>query len=267
MVHEGRKMFRHTLAGILLLLSASLTHAAAEPYVSPNGNDTDPGTRDRPFVSLDLDWRFHLGDVTDAIAPGYDDYEWRRVDVPHDYVVEGTFARTNPFVHPGMDTSWYSLDGFLPVQPAMYRRTISIPADAKGKRLWLEFDGVFSNSRYWLNGREIGSQYSGYTRSRFDITDAADCGGRNILVVRVDPRYDGWWYEGGGIYRHVRLVMVDPVHIAPEGVFVAPAVPDPGDGVQADATVTVATDVTNAGSAAVTDAAWPSSVPKAPPAT
>jgi beta-galactosidase len=151
-----------------------------------------------------------------------------------------------------MDTSWYSLHGFLPVQPAVYRWTIPIPAEAKGKRLWLEFDGVFSNSRYWLNGRQIGSQYSGYTRSRFDITDAANCGGSNILAVQVDPRYDGWWYEGAGIYRHVRLVMVDPVHLAPDGVFVAPTVVDPGDGVQADATITVNTGVANADTAAVT---------------
>ncbi len=151
-----------------------------------------------------------------------------------------------------MDTSWYSLHGFLPVQPAMYRKTIFIPASAKGKRLWVEFDGVFSNSRYWLNGRDIGSQYSGYTRSRFDITDAAVCGGSNTLAVKVDPRYDGWWYEGGGIYRHVRLVMVDPVHISPDGVFVAPAVADPGEGIQEDAMVSVNTDVTNAGRTAVT---------------
>ena len=134
----------------------------------------------------------------------------------------------------------------------MYRRPIPIPADAKGKRLWLEFDGVFSNSRFWLNGREIGSQYSGYTRSRFDITDAAECGGGNILAVKVDPRYDGWWYEGAGIYRHVRLVMVDPVHIAPDGVFVAPVVADPGDGMRADATVVANTQVINSGTAAVT---------------
>ena len=97
------------------------------------------------------------------------------------------FDPTNHFVYPGMTASWYPLHGFLPVQPAIYRKTISIPASAKGKRLWLEFDGVFSNSRYWLNGRDIGSQYSGYTSSRFDITGAAECGGKNTLVVRVDP--------------------------------------------------------------------------------
>jgi beta-galactosidase len=71
------------------------------------------------------------------------------------------------------------------------------------------------------------------------------------LTVRVDPRYDGWWYEGGGIYRHVRLVMLDPVHVAPDGVFVAPTVADPGDGIQADAMVIATTEVTNTGAVAV----------------
>ena len=203
----------------------------------------------RAIVSLDADWRFHLGDMTNAIRPAYDDHAWRRVDVPHDYVVEGAF---DPKAQPDVSVEWYKLHGFLPVQPAWYRKVVSIPAAAKGRRLWIEFDGVFSNSRYWLNGREIGSQYSGYSSSRFDITDAANCGGENILTVRVDPRYDGWWYEGGGIYRHVRLVMLDPVHVAPWGVFVAPAVSDPGDGLKADAMVALNTGVTNESSAAVT---------------
>ena len=206
----------------------------------------------RQILSLDQGWRFHLGAAPDAIAPGYDDRDWRRVDVPHDYVVEGMFDPVNPSAYPGMNASWYSLHGFLPVQPAVYRKTISIPASATGQRLWLEFDGVFSNSHYWLNGREIGRQYSGYTRSRFDITGAADGSGKNVLVVQVDPRYDGWWYEGGGIYRHVRLVTVDPVHIAPDGVFVAPTVADPGDGLHADATVLANTDIANTSSGAIT---------------
>ncbi|MFO1477914.1 MAG: glycoside hydrolase family 2 TIM barrel-domain containing protein, partial [Verrucomicrobiota bacterium] len=202
--------------------------------------------------ALDDDWRFQTGAPTNAIAPHYDDSSWRRVDVPHDYVVEGTFERTNRFPEADQGRGgWYWLHGYLPVQPATYRKAIEIPAGAKGKRLWLEFDGVFSNSHYWLNGKEVGSQYSGYTRSRFDITDAADCGGTNILVVQVDPRYDGWWYEGGGIYRHVRLVTVDPVHIAPDGVFVTSAVADPGDGVRADAIVSAGIEVTNSGSATV----------------
>ena len=206
----------------------------------------------RLVQSLDENWRFQLGITPEAVTPGYDDSAWRVVDVPHDYVDEGTIQKTNPFpdVTIGRDGSWYPLHGYLPVQAAMYRKTLAIPAEAKGRRLWLEFDGVFSNSRYWVNGREVGSQYSGYTRSCFDITDAVNCGGTNVLTVQVDPRYDGWWYEGGGIYRHVRLVTVEPVHVAPDGVFVMPTVADPGDGVRADATVSVNTDVKNASAAA-----------------
>jgi beta-galactosidase len=201
---------------------------------------------------LDDNWRFHLGADTNAIAPDFNDLAWRVVDLPHDYVIEGNFERTNPF--PQVEANrggWYWMHGFLPVQPAVYRKRLDISADAKGKQLWLEFDGVFSNSRYWLNGREIGSQYSGYTRSRFDITDAANCGGANVLVVQVDPRYDGWWYEGGGIYRHVRLVTTDPLHIAPDGIFVEPTLADVGDGVHASASVAANTDITNSGSLAV----------------
>lgn len=201
----------------------------------------------RTTQSLDNNWRFHVGDVPDAETPGYDDSAWQTVDVPHDYVVEGTFDQKPRFEYPGMRLDWHWLHGFLSVQSAVYRKALEIPTDAKGKRLWLEFDGVFSNSHYWLNGKVIGSQYSGYSRSCFDITDAAKFGDKNQLVVRVDPRFDGWWYEGGGIYRHVRLVTVGPIHIAPDGVFVAPKLADPGDGTNADAVVVANTNVTNTG--------------------
>lgn len=201
----------------------------------------------RSTISLDADWRFHIGDIAEP-ARTMDDRAWRHVDVPHDYVIEGTFDQ-NP--QPGVNKEWYKLHGFLPVQPAWYRKIISIPAAAEGRRFWVEFDGVFSNSQYWLNGHELGAQHSGYSSFRYDITDLVKCGADNILTVRVDPHYDGWWYEGGGIYRHVRLVTLDPVHIAPWGVFVAPTVADPGDGMQADATVVVITEVSNQSDATV----------------
>jgi beta-galactosidase len=229
----------HRVLRVALFLVASLA-LRASPDASP-----------RRIQSLDADWRFHLGEEPEAVRPDFDDHGWRRVDVPHDYVLEEKFTEKDPHPEQGLRSDWHWLHGYLPVQPAVYRKALMIPAEAKGKRLWLEFDGVFSNSRYWVNGHEVGDQYSGYRRSRFDITDAAICGGANVLVVQIDPRLDGWWYEGGGIYRHVRLVTVDRVHIAPDGVFVAPVVADPGDGARADATVTARTDVMNTSSTSV----------------
>ncbi len=201
----------------------------------------------RTIQSLDDDWRFHLGEAPEAVLSSFDDSKWRRVDVPHDYVVEGTFTEKDPAPRAGepVRQDWFWYHAFLPTQPAVYRKTFTLPTNTAGKQLWLEFDGVFSNSFYWLNGKLVGSEYSGYTRSRFDVTAAAKIGGENIITVQVDPRYDGWWYEGGGIYRHVRLVAIDPIHIAPDGVFIAPAVADPRDGVRADATAVALTDVAN----------------------
>jgi beta-galactosidase len=218
------------------------------------GMRTAPSPRE--IVSLDFDWRFHRGDIPtvptedtagDAIpvdsplSPAYDDSAWQKVDMPHDYIVEGTFD-------PKADT----LHGSLPVEPGWYRKTIAIPATAQGRRLWLEFDGVYRDSRMWLNGRFIGRHASGYTSFRYDVTDVAEPGADNLLTVRVDPTaFEGWWYEGGGIYRHTRLVTVAPVHVAPWGVQVIATVPDPGDGSKADAGVAIATTIANESFASV----------------
>lgn len=225
------------LASVLVSIAASM-QAADSP---------------RTVLSLDDDWRFHLGEAPEAVSFSFDDSKWRRVDVPHDYVVEGAFIEKDPEPRAGAPArhDWFWYHAFLPSQPAVYRKTFTLPANAAEKRLWLEFDGVFSNSFYWVNGTLVGSEYSGYTRSRFDITAAAKAGGENIITVQVDPRYDGWWYEGGGIYRHVRLVIVAPVHIAPDGVFIAPTVANPGDGQKADAIVIANTNLTNTTATAV----------------
>jgi len=237
------RLVRYTAAcGLLVIAGAGLSKGA-------------PAT-DSPRVtqSLDRDWRFHLGEEPDAVFSSFNDSAWRRVDVPHDYVIEGAFTEKDPESRAGapvrQDWLWYH--AFLPTRPAVYRKTFTLAADAAGKRQWLEFDGVFSNAFFWVNGKLVGSEYSGYTRSRFDITDVAKTGSENTITVQIDPRYDGWWYEGGGIYRHVRLVTVDPVHVAPDGIFVAPTVPDPGDGLHADATVQTNTDVANTGFGAIT---------------
>ncbi|HUO57149.1 MAG TPA: glycoside hydrolase family 2 TIM barrel-domain containing protein, partial [bacterium] len=140
----------------------------------------------------------------------FDDRKWRLLNLPHDFVVEGKF---NP---KGNDYNGYLIPGI-----GWYRKELDIPASDRGRRLWLDFDGVFRNSRVWLNGRFLGRHNSGYTPCRYDLTGLVRHGGRNILSVRVDARgAEGWWYEGGGIYRHVWLTKAEPIHVAPWGVYV-----------------------------------------------
>jgi hypothetical protein len=102
-----------------------------------------------------------------------------------------------------------------------YRRTFDLPASTSGKRLWLEFDGVYRDCTVIVNGWFVGHHEGGYNGFRYDITDVANCGGRNVVTVRVDAsQFEGWFYEGAGIYRHVWLVKTAPLAIAPDGVFV-----------------------------------------------
>ena len=162
----------------------------------------------------------------------YDDRKWRVVHLPHDYVVEGQFTQS-------ADTS----HGSLPVTTAWYRKTFILPASDKGKSVWLTFDGVYRDSVVYLNGQKLGEHKSGYTGFSDDISKAAHFGGTNVLAVSVDPRRpEGWWYEGGGIYRHVWLNTAAPIHIAQDGVYVNPQLPEPGpDGKAPLATVEVQT--------------------------
>jgi beta-galactosidase len=181
----------------------------------------------RERFSLDEGWRFHLGDIVPpvlgptqtyyavkankargAAAPEFDDSGWRVVSVPHDWVVEGPCDPAADMDH-----------GYKHTGIAWYRRSFPIAAADEGKRLLLEFDGVFRESTAWLNGHRLGHHSSGYTSFRYDITELANYGAANVLAVRVDAsEFEGWWYEGGGIYRHVRLVKTDAVHFAPWGI-------------------------------------------------
>ena len=96
------------------------------------------------------------------------------------------------------------------------------PPSDKGKRISLEFDGAYRETTVVLNGFYIGQHSGGYDPFRFDVTDFANPGGRNVLLVRVDAtESDGWFYEGAGIYRHVWLVKTNPVHVKQWGTFVA----------------------------------------------
>ncbi len=213
------------------------------------------GPRER--LLLDFGWRFAPGDTHDTnrdfgfdrehpetasgpALPAFDDHAWRHVDVPHDYVVEGKFDRNADMSH-----------GYLPAGVGWYRRAFTLSAGDRGRSLWIDFDGVYRDSLVWLNGHFLGRHASGYTSFRYDITGVARFDGPNELVVRTDAsHFEGWWYEGGGIYRHVWLNKADPLHMEPWGVFVTAKVTGPLPADESAATVDVQTTVTNAGPAA-----------------
>jgi beta-galactosidase len=184
----------------------------------------------REHLLLDANWKFHLGDdwpnalrLDKAGSSGgpaaekFNDTTWRTLDLPHDWAIELPFDRT-------ADTS----HGFKPVGPGFpknsvgwYRRTFDLPQTDSGKRIWLTFDGVFRDATVWVNGWLVTRHEGGYYPFREDITDIAHFGGKNTVTVKVDAsKFEGWFYEGAGIYRHVWLDKTAPVAIAPDGVFV-----------------------------------------------
>ena len=184
----------------------------------------------RQHLSLDANWKFHLGDdwpdalhldkagaSTGPAAVKFNDAAWRSIELPHDWAIELPFDRA-------ADTS----HGFKPVGPGFpknsigwYRRTFDLaPADS-GQRIWLQFDGVFRDATVWVNGWLVARHEGGYYPFRCDITDIANFTGKNVVSVRVDAsKFEGWFYEGAGIYRHVWLDKTAPVAIAPDGIFV-----------------------------------------------
>jgi beta-galactosidase len=188
----------------------------ALPSCSPIHPAPPPTTELHQQTLLDPDWRFHLGDLPNPpLSADYPDDQWRHLNLPHDYVIEGSYNTSSEKQH-----------GYLPTSVAWYRKHLSIPASAQGKILSLDFDGAFRDSQVWLNGTFLGRHPSGYTPFSYDITHLAKPGSDNIIAVRIDPsQFEGHWYEGGGIYRHVYLTTLSPQHIARYGTFVTTTIP------------------------------------------
>jgi len=160
-------------------------------------------------------------------SPTYVDSKWRTVHLPHDYVVEGTFKKGEDVGH-----------GSLPKPTAWYRKSFDVPASYKDKAVWIDFDGVYRNSTVYLNGEKLGTESSGYIGFRYDISSKLKYGKKNVLAVHVDPRKnEGWWYEGGGIYRHVWLNVADSTHIQPDSTFVKSTVNGAGATISASFSV------------------------------
>jgi len=167
----------------------------------------------RQELAADAGWKFLLGDASGAEAVSFADGSWRSVDLPHDWSIESK---------PEKDAPSGSGGGFFPGGIGWYRKTFQAPAEWKGKRVSIEFDGVYRDATVYLNGHKLGTHPYGYTAFQFDLTPQLTFEGANVLAVRVDnsAQPNSRWYSGSGIYRHVRVVVTDPVHVAHWGVFV-----------------------------------------------
>lgn len=195
---------KSTLFPILAFLLLAGTCLASEP---------------RLHQTFDFDWKFTLTAPAGAEAPGFDDGAWTDVQLPHDW------SMTLPYLSPQEGGSGSM--GFMQGGLGWYRKTFAVPAAWRGRRISLEFDGVYHRATVFVNGREAGFHPYGYTAFAYDITDLLEPGRENVVAVRVDHTDcpTSRWYSGSGINRHVWLNVTDPVHVALWGTSVTtPAV-------------------------------------------
>ena len=246
-----------------VLKAGAASPAAAAVTLAPlptERRDPDPGAALRERLLLDFGWRFHLGHANDAardfgfgsgrsggfqktgdfLAPSslaFDDAAWKPVDLPHDWAIGLPFQNDPALTSKGS----YPLGRNYPeTSVGWYRKVIELPASDAGKRISIEFDGAYREAMVIFNGFYLGRHSGGYDPFRFDVTDFASPGQRNVILVRVDATLsDGWFYEGAGIYRHVWLVKTAPVHVKQWGTL-ARATLKPGT-----ATVSIRTEIEN----------------------
>lgn len=187
----------------------------------------------RTVLNMDFSWKFHLGEIDMAvvnshsssyasckagaqIGPGgktWADWNWREVNLPHDYYSESDFLPENLISH-----------GYRTRNNAWYRKTFILDDSLRDKELILCFEGTAVNAEFYFNGSLMARSFSAYTETTFNVTDRAYFDGKpNVLSVHINGlQTEGWWYEGAGIYRHVKLYALDKVHIAHNGVFGKP---------------------------------------------
>ena len=166
----------------------------------------------RQKYSMDFDWKFNLGDIEQAQQPDLDDSEWREINLPHDWSIEGPFSQDAPAGGRG---------GYLPGGIGWYRKTFTLPPSETQKTVWIDFDGIYMNSDVWINGHHLGRYPYGYSGFYYDITSHL-VEGENTLAIRVDnsQQPNSRWYTGSGIYRHVWLTVMDAIHVAHWGTYV-----------------------------------------------
>jgi beta-galactosidase len=241
-----QKICGHLLVGIVCLILVPVFVAAQSP---------------RQRISLDEDWKFHFGHANNpekdfnyslatifsksggaagtAIDPRFKDSSWRTLDLPHDWAVELPFTEVDDR---NVEAHGYKPVGGLFPETSIgwYRKHFKIAREDSGRRFQVQFDGIFRDAQVWVNGFYLGNNKSGYVGVAYDITDFVQFDRENVLVVRADAtQYEGWFYEGAGIYRHVWLNKYNNLHIAMDGIFAYSVVSNN------KATVTVETSVDN----------------------
>src|SRR5579863_2822212 len=156
-------------------------------------------------AGFENDWRFLKSDAPGAEQPEFADSSWRTVSVPHDWAIEGPFDASNPAGQAG---------SYLPGGIGWYRKHFTLSAAEAARHVFVDFDGVMANSDVWIDGFLLGHRPNGYVSFRYDLTGHLHAGD-NVLAVRADNSRQpaSRWYPGAGIYRHVRLVTKDAVHL------------------------------------------------------
>ena len=194
------------------------------------------GNRVRIIMPLDRNWLFNKGDATGADQAAFADSGWRPVSVPHDWAIEGPFDQNAATTGRG---------GYVPSGIGWYRTHFTLPASVTSdKQVFIEFDGVMGNSTAYINGTQLGNHPYGYVSFRYDMTKSVKLGAENVLAVKTDTSKQpaSRFYAGAGIYRRVRVIATDPVHIDQYATFVNTTSPT-----AASATVHVTTSVVNSG--------------------
>ena len=170
------------------------------------------------IILFDAEWRFHRGGAQKAENPDFDDAAWRLLDLPHDWSIEVLPGTSSPFDREAISQV---NGGFTTGGTGWYRKNFTIPVAENGKRVIIQFDGVYMNAEVWLNGKSLGANPYGYSSFWYDLTDKINFGQNNVIAIKVrNEGENSRWYSGSGIYRHVWLKLLNPVHVAQWGTAI-----------------------------------------------
>lgn len=215
-------MYKQLNLVLTLVLSSFITipvlsQVDENVFRNMKNEDSENAERTKQVMDMQLnfnaDWHFYLGEVPAFQESEFDDSDWRVLDVPHDWSIEGKFAKENPSSVSG---------GYLPTGFGCYRKHFVLPEGSKGKRIKIRFDGVYMNSTVYINGIYLGNRPYGFSTFEYDLTPHLKYNGEpNVVAVKVDNSLtiNCRWYTGSGINRNVHLNISEQQHFSSFGTF------------------------------------------------